>query len=145
MTNMFRLIAIAPLLLASGCASIVSGTTQEITFNSSPPGATCDIMRSDANLQKVTTPSVTIIKKTKYDLQVTCSKPGYVTTSVVDKSGVEPWIFGNLIFGGIIGIIIDASNGAQNKYDTPVLVQLPPAPVPVPTPASGFISLQPTS
>ena len=143
MKNMLRLIAIAPLFLASGCASIVSGTTQEITFNSNPPDATCDIMRSGVNLQKVTTPSVAIVQKTKYDLQVSCSKPGYVTTSVVDKSGVEPWIFGNLLFGGIIGVIVDASTGAQNKYDTPVLVQLPPAPVLAP--ASGFISLQPTS
>lgn len=141
MTNIFRLIAIAPLVLATGCASIVSGTTQEITFNSNPPGANCDITRSGASLQKVTTPSSTIVQKTKYDLQVTCAKPGYVTTAVTDKSGLEPWVLGNIVFGGIIGIIVDASTGAQNKYDTPVLVQLPPAPLPPP----GIVVIQPTS
>ncbi len=127
-----RLMAIAPLLLASGCATIISGTTQEVTVSSDPPGATCDITRQGANLSSVTTPSSTLIQKTKYDLQVSCAKVGFVTTAVTDKSGVEPWVFGNLLLGGIIGLVIDLSTGAQNKYDSPVLVQLPPAILPAP-------------
>jgi hypothetical protein len=68
---------------------------------------------------------MTLIKRTKYDVMVSCSKAGYQDSAAVDQSGVEPWIFGNLLAGGIIGVIIDLSTGAQNRYDSLVTVSLP--------------------
>lgn len=118
-------IAVTALALLSGCASIASGTTQEIAVTSSPTGATCDVSRQGMTLQQITTPASPMIKKSKYDLSIQCSKSGYQNAAVIDPSGVEPWVFGNILFGGLIGLIIDVSDGAQNHYDTTMNVNLP--------------------
>ena len=56
---------------------------------------------------------------------VTCAKPGYQTASAMSSSGVEPWVFGNLLIGGIVGILVDYSTGAIHSYDSPIFVTLP--------------------
>lgn len=40
---------------------------------------------------------------------------GYQPYEIKIKRELDGWFFGNLIFGGLIGIIIDASNGAMYK------------------------------
>ncbi len=121
----------AALLLVSGCASIISGTTQEVAINSSPDGATCDITRDGVRVQQVVTPASTIVQRTNHDLLVACRKPGYQAATATDPSGLEPWVFGNLLAGGVIGLVVDLSTGADNKYASPASIVLQPSPPPV--------------
>ncbi|MEM6492597.1 MAG: hypothetical protein AAF684_11950 [Pseudomonadota bacterium] len=44
----------------------------------------------------------------------------------VVQAGFEPWFVGNLLFGGLIGIIIDMTTGNFNKYDSSVAVFMAP-------------------
>src|SRR4051794_9709247 len=127
---MTKILIIASLALLSGCASIASGTTQQISVNSSPGGADCDLIREGAKIHHVTTPASPLVNKTKHDITVACSKPRYQDAQAVNKSGVEPWVLGNLIFGGLIGLVIDVSSGAQNHYDETTTLNLTPAPAP---------------
>ena len=122
---------LAALILVSGCASIISGTTQEVAVNSSPDGATCDITRQGVRLQQVVTPASAMVQRTNRDLLVSCTKPGYQAATATDPSGVEPWVFGNLLAGGVIGLVVDLSTGAVNKYASPASIVLQPAPPPV--------------
>jgi len=40
---------------------------------------------------------------------------GYKTAEVMLENGSNGWVWGNLVFGGIIGLIVDFSNGAAKK------------------------------
>lgn len=141
--KLFLIIGSAALL--SGCASIASGTTQQIAITSSPAGATCDLSRQGLSIQKLTTPASAFVQKSKYDISVACSKDGFQPTTQVNKSGVEGWVFGNLLFGGIIGLGIDLASGAQNHYDTLMNFNLPVAPAAVPVAADHTAITLPTS
>jgi hypothetical protein len=48
---------------------------------------------------------------------------GYQTAEAYIQKGFNGWVLGNLVCGGLIGIIIDYSNGAAYKLE-PDMVQL---------------------
>lgn len=107
---MTRVLALVlSVVLLAGCATIVSGTTQEISFRSVPPGAT---VTGDVTL---TTPgTVELKRKGKYVVKF--SQDGFPDRSTVvqsDKVG-NWWVMGNVPFLllGLIGIAIDAATGA---------------------------------
>jgi hypothetical protein len=122
---MMRYISIFALAALSGCASIASGTSQNITIVSTPTGADCAISRQGVVIQQITTPAYPTIGKSVYDLTVACSKFGFATSTQVNQSGVEGWVFGNIILGGIGGLITDRTTGAQNSYDSVMNFKLP--------------------
>ena len=130
--------------MLSSCASIVSGTSQEIAITSSPSGADCVVSRQGMTLQQVTTPASPTIQKNRHDLSVACSKSGYATVTQANDSGVEPWLFGNILIGGLVGVIIDVSSGARNRYDNSMIFNLPHAPQAAPVGTETSLS-QPTT
>lgn len=118
----FLLVAVAFL---AGCASIIDGTSQEIVVNTNPPGANCLLEREGSPIARVSeTPGGTVVKKTKHDITVTCSKDGYEDATFLNHSGVEGATFGNIVLGGGIGWAIDSASGADNKYTSPVNISL---------------------
>jgi hypothetical protein len=108
----------------AACSTILEGTSQTITFNSNPPGANCVLSREGLTIGNVTTPGGLVIKKTKHNIQVLCSKPGFDDSTMVLKSGTAGATYGNLVVGGLIGLGIDSASGADNKYDEVVNVFL---------------------
>jgi hypothetical protein len=122
-----RSLAAGLLLSCSACASIVDGTSQEIVVTTTPAGADCTLVRDGVSVARINpTPGGVTLKKTKRDLTVTCSKPGYQTATFFDKSGTAPATFGNIVLGGLIGWGIDSAAGADNAYTTPINLTLPP-------------------
>ena len=122
-------------LALSACASVIEGTTQQIEVNTNPPGADCGLYREEgmriAAIQK--TPGKALIQKTKNDIWIVCVKPGYQQATYLNHSGVAGAAFVNVIGGvftlGIstaIGAAVNSSNGADNKYDSPVNVAMVP-------------------
>lgn len=123
----------------SGCASIVAGSSQTLTVDSTPTGATCRAERDGAALQTGTTPMSFSVPKTKKDILISCKNSNNEVGSTVNKSGIEGWFLGNLIIGGLVGMGIDWASGAYNKYDTPTMVTLR-SPEPAPKTVSKPIS-----
>ncbi len=116
---------IASFLLTTGCATIVKGSDQTILFDTDPTGAICSIMRDGETLyESFATPLSLSIEKDKDHLMITCNKDGYKEKIVNTDSEFEGMAFGNLIFGGIIGVGIDAASGAMNKYPTQIILPL---------------------
>ena len=96
----------------SGCASIVSGTSQEIKVVTNPPGANCQFVREGAVIASVNnTPGGVTIKKTKHDITLKCNKEGYQEATYLNHSGADGATFGNIILGGGIGWAIDSASG----------------------------------
>lgn len=128
---------VMPVML-TGCASIISGTSQEVMVNTNPAGADCSLNRQGVSIARVNpTPGAATIKKTKHDITISCTKDGYQTATYMDKSGVAGSTFGNIVAGGLVGWGIDSASGADNKYESPVNISMvpTPAPAPVATPA----------
>lgn len=102
------IIGLATLFL-SGCASIISGTSQDLTFNSNPEGAKIYL---DGKIVGIT-PFTFAAKKNKYD-SMRIEKKGFVSINRdLNKS-----------FDGVAAINIlwdlsttDAITGAIYKYD----------------------------
>lgn len=105
-------------ILLCGCSSIVSGTSQTLTINTSPEGASCELTRKGSIIGRISpTPGSVLVQKTKHDIFVKCSKQGYQDANFTNKSGVEGATFGNIVLGGGIGWAIDSASGADNHYE----------------------------
>jgi hypothetical protein len=119
-------LAIAALSSLTGCASIVSGTSQVVsveTLHSSGnvAGATCKL-QNDKGVYYVTTPGTVTVHRAYGDMNVKCEKPGFESGLANVKSSTKGMMAGNILFGGVIGAGVDAASGAA--YDYPALFQV---------------------
>lgn len=95
------------MVMLSGCASIISGTKQEVSVNSVPSGANVKIN----GMNRGQTPIVLDLKRMKSHT-VRIEMDGYQPYDLALSKGVNGWVLGNVIFGGLIGLVIDAVDGA---------------------------------
>jgi hypothetical protein len=101
------------LLTLIGCATVFKGTTQDVALNSNPQKASVKV-KSMAGVEifSGTTPTaVKLPKKSEYI--VTIDMQGYKPSTVQITQSLEGWFWGNLICGGVIGMIIDYVSGAM--------------------------------
>jgi hypothetical protein len=120
------LAAILGISSLTGCASIVSGTSQVVsveTLHSSGnvAGATCKL-ENDKGVYYVTTPGTVTVHRAYGDMNVKCEKPGFDAGLASVKSSTKAMMAGNIVFGGFIGAGVDAASGAA--YDYPALFQV---------------------
>lgn len=107
-----------------GCASIVNGQNQSVSVEAKTDtgplnSASCRLV-NDKGTWFITTPGSTTVHRSYEDLSVYCEKEGQQPGSVAVKSSTKPMAFGNILFGGLIGVGVDVSSGAA--YDYPNLV-----------------------
>jgi hypothetical protein len=116
-----------------GCASIVSKAHYPVTITSTPPGATVVVRDANAReMHKAQTPTTLTLpasagyfSKSRYTFEF--SKEGHASTRAPLLGMVDPWYFGNIIFGGIIGLaIVDPLTGAMWQLDDNVSATLTP-------------------
>lgn len=126
-----RAAGLAVLGLASlqlgACATIVRGTKQKFTIESSPPAA-----KAETSLGVTCTTPCTVKVDRKTRFTVTVSKDGFETQTVkvgrkVTAEGGTISFGGNWIIGGAIGMGIDAGSGAMfDLWPNPLVVTLAP-------------------
>lgn len=114
--------------LFSSCASIVSKNSYPISINSAPSEAKIVIKdKKGIEIFSGQTPVTLKLKsgsgffgKARY--QVTFTKNGYDTKTVPIEFKLDGWYFGNLLLGGVIGmLIVDPATGAMYKLETEYL------------------------
>lgn len=117
---------LACVALASGCATLTGSESQNIsveTHDDAGPvaGAECRLTNNNG-AWTVKSPGVANVRRSGEDLLVRCEiedrAPG--TAKVVSR--VNAALFGNVIFGGAVGAIIDHTRGTA--YDYPSLVRV---------------------
>jgi hypothetical protein len=92
----------------------------------------CSFARDGVTLGQVaSTPGSIRVDKSKNDILVTCSKPGFQTASVAQSPRFVGTTFGNIVLGGGVGAIVDAASGANFEYPNQVVLQLAPIAGPV--------------
>ena len=114
----------AAVFLFSSCASIVSKGTYPLTINSSPSNARVNITdKKGYEIFAGNTPAVARLKAgngffSKAEYQVKISTPGHDTQIIPVTFSLDGWYFGNILFGGLIGmLIVDPATGAMWKID----------------------------
>ena len=126
MKNIYIIALFSMLVLSTGCSTLTGdGTSQNLSVMTYTPdnkdldGAKCELKNDEGSWTGVTPTSVMVHRSNK-DLMVNCSKEGYkdAKANVVSKTKSNMW--GNLIFGGGVGAIIDHHNGSAYQYP-PVL------------------------
>ena len=121
------MIVIACALLMSGCATIVKGGSQGVTIKTDPPGASCELNKQGKAVGVVNpTPGTIQLGKGASAVDVICKKPGYLDASAKLASSFQGWTLGNAIFGGIVGIVVDAGSGAMHEYQPDLSLKLLP-------------------
>lgn len=118
---MKKLIPVLLLTLLSGCASIVSGGPENLTISSNPSDANMTICneRTGQCLTNAKTPYTASLerdqgffKAAKYKIR--CEKEGYTPLEKSISANVNGWYFGNIVFGGLVGLlIVDPATGAM--------------------------------
>ena len=131
--------ALAAASMATGCATITRGTKQKFEINSQPPGADVGMTTGDTC---VTPCSLKLKRKIAFVATITKQgyKPAQVEVTSKVRGGGVAGAAGNLLVGGIIGGIVDGSNGSMNDLrPNPIDVTLQPdtVPGPVATPSAA--------
>jgi len=118
---------ILALSFLNGCATVTTGSNQNVTVETEPSGANCKMTRDDETIGIVNpTPGSITIGKDKDQIDVSCELSGYLTTAYSLDSTFQGATLGNILLGGIIGIAIDAGSGAMNEYPASIFVRLQP-------------------
>lgn len=95
----------------SSCASIIDGTTQEVSFNSEPQDVEVTI---DGKVIGKTPVAIQLDKKSGRTVEFYLE--GYKRQTRSLETTINPWFFGNIITGGLIGSSTDATSGAMYEY-----------------------------
>lgn len=112
-------------LFMSSCASILSKSQYPLTITTDPSGASVSISdHKGMEIFQGTSPATVSLqsgagffKRASYQVSVT--KTGYQTQTVPVQFKVDGWYWGNLLLGGVIGmLIIDPATGAMYKIDS---------------------------
>lgn len=122
--HMFKNVALlSSALYLCSCATIVSSGPKSLPIMSQPDEATCEVIdiRSGNTIMKAKTPYIATLEtsagffqKAKYKVKIT--KEGYLPEEQQIDAGLNGWYYGNIVFGGLLGIlIIDPGTGAMWK------------------------------
>lgn len=104
------LLALTITLTAVGCGTIIHGTTQQVGVSSSPSGADVVVDGVDQGSTPVT---VDLSRKDKHTIKLSLN--GYQPHEMIINRKVSGWVWGNILFGGLIGLAVDAGTGGMYK------------------------------
>lgn len=118
-------------ILLSGCASIVSDSVYPVSIGSNPAGAHFEILAmSGENFYSGVTPQTVYLpastgyfKGAQYLVKFT--KDDQTETIKLLDSQVDEWYYGNIVLGGLIGmLVVDPITGSMWKLPDDLYVSL---------------------
>ena len=92
------------------CASIIHGTHQDVGITSAPTGAMVTI----DNVRSGNTPVIAKLTRKENHI-VRIEMAGYQPIDLTLTHSVSGWVWGNVAFGGLIGLAVDAIDGGMYK------------------------------
>lgn len=121
-------LALVPFLVAlASCATITGRGTYHVPVDSVPAGAAVSYRGA-----RVGVTPCTVVMSTQSS-RITLQLDGYHDQVAEAGSSVNPMLFGNILFGGLVGLAIDGVSGAGGQIsETPMLIALTPAAEPEP-------------
>jgi hypothetical protein len=126
MKSTFLVTFLAVSVFASGCSTLTGeGTSQNLSVmtytndNKDLTGASCEL-KNDEGTWTAVTPASVMVRRSNKDMLIKCTKDGFADARATAISKTKGSMWGNIIFGGGVGAIIDHNNGSAYQYP-PVL------------------------
>jgi hypothetical protein len=105
------LVILGFLTIGSGCATVTGGARdQHVKITSNPVGATVLV---DGQPVGQTPAEVKLCRKTEHNVEV--AYPGYETAQTTIHRKLNPWLFGNILVGGPLGLVVDICTDATHN------------------------------
>lgn len=98
-------------LFLAGCATIVASGPDLVPVNSTPSGATVYLDDVPVGV----TPTTLTLKRSS-EGQIRIELPGYQPVYVSQGKVFNGWFVGNIVLGGLIGIIVDVATSNVTKH-----------------------------
>lgn len=114
-------LALALPTLLTGCASITKDSNQAVKIetysktNQAVTGVKCTA-KNERGEWTATAPGAVVVHRSGENLQVNCEKEGEQPGIATVISRANGGMFGNILFGGGIGAIIDHNKGTAYSY-----------------------------
>ncbi len=108
--NIIRLrMAAASTMMLAGCGTLLHGARQDISVQSSVPGAT---VQATPSSMSVAAPGVLNLER-KHSYVLTFTAPGYspATVNVTNSVGIGT-VIADVLLTGLIGVVVDGLTGA---------------------------------
>ena len=105
------------ILILLGCSTMIHGTRQNVGISSNPSGAKVTI---DGQTFGNTPLIVELSRKDNHIIKIELE--GYLPYETTLRRKVSAWVVGNIVFGGPIGLAIDAISGGMYEL-TPEQIQ----------------------
>lgn len=120
------------LLGLGACSSVTKGTSQDIFVDTKKVSeAKCTLHNDKGSWTLSSTPGTVNVRRGGGDLSVNCEKENYQNGQMIASQGFEPMTLGNILIGGVVGVVVDAASGAAFDYPPTVSVLL--------TPSDGYV------
>lgn len=117
----------ATAITSTGCATITQSEGQSLALTATYQGKPVDPMcqlKNDKGSWDSKAPANVTVRKSNEDLEVTCKKEGMPDGLLKAISRAAGSMFGNIIFGGGIGAIIDHNKGTGYDYPDQLPVKM---------------------
>ncbi|MCB2212584.1 PEGA domain-containing protein [bacterium] len=110
------------LVAMTGCATIMHGSKQKVSVTSDPSSAKIEIVTiGGLTVASGNSPLQASLSK-KQEYKVVVSLEGYQTEEILLTQEFDMWVIGNIICGGIPGLIVDALSGAINQIEPDTVI-----------------------
>jgi hypothetical protein len=101
---------VAATIVLCCCASIMHGTHQDVGISSNPTGAQVAV---DGHPTGTTPVIANLSRKDNHIVRIDLA--GYKPYETALTRSVSGWVWGNIVFGGLIGLAVDAISGGLYK------------------------------
>jgi hypothetical protein len=127
MKSSIYVVALTAAVAGAGCSTITQSESQSLaltaTYRGEPVDPVCQV-KNDKGSAEVKAPANVTVRKSNEDLEVTCKKEGMPDGLLKAISRAAGSMFGNIIFGGGIGALIDHSRGTGYDYPDQLPVKM---------------------
>lgn len=110
MKNIIKATVLVALIFTSSCATIISGSRQVVKINSNPGSAKVYINEVEVG----TTPVEKNLKRNQ-EYNILIKLDGYKSYETLLEKKFNAWYLGNILIGGVIGLVVDPITGAMYK------------------------------
>jgi len=120
-------ISFAAAVSSVGCSTITQSEGQPLSLTATYQGKPVDPecrLKNDKGSWDAKAPANVNVRKSNEDLEVTCKKEGMPDGLLKAISRAAGSMFGNIIFGGGIGALIDHSKGTGYDYPDQLPVKM---------------------
>lgn len=105
-----NIVTAVSLVSTAACATIMQGSQQPVAVSSTPAGAAISV---DGQEMGTTPATLRLSRKDSHVLSLQLD--GYMPYSMTLEKKTSGWVWGNVVFGGLVGLVVDSSTGAMYR------------------------------